>query len=160
MKINFIRVLLVTAIALVVATGAAPAKEKAQPTGKAPAKQSTVQKTRPAAKKKGAVKVAKALPRLLDLGSTKCIPCKMMTTVLDELAKDYGGKLKVEFIDVQKNPKMAQKYKVSSIPTQVFYDEKGREFFRHVGYYPKDEVLAAFKKHGIDLNKAKKPGQK
>lgn len=94
---------------------------------------------------------AKPLPRLLDLGANKCIPCKMMFPVLDQLKKDYEGKLTVEFIDVWKNPSAGEKYKVKMIPTQIFYDRKGKEVFRHQGYFPKEDIIAAFKKHGIKL---------
>jgi len=100
---------------------------------------------------------AKQLPKLLDLGATKCVPCKMMVPVLDELAKDYKGQLDVQFIDVWKDPDSAKKYKVQSIPTQIFFDAKGKEVFRHVGYFPKDDIVKAFKDHGIKLKEPAKP---
>ncbi|MCL6520395.1 MAG: thioredoxin family protein [Armatimonadetes bacterium] len=93
----------------------------------------------------------KHLPKLVDIGSEQCIPCKMMISVLDELSKEYKGKLEVVFIDLQKNPEAAEKFGVKLIPTQVFYDEKGKEFFRHTGFYPKEEIIARFKEHGIKL---------
>ena len=49
----------------------------------------------------------KGLPRLVDLGSTTCIPCKMMAPVLEEL-KEYAGGCEVEFIDVKENPRRRQ----------------------------------------------------
>lgn len=104
---------------------------------------------KPAAKKS----VKRALPRFLDLGATTCLPCKMMVPVLDSLAKDYKGKLKVEFIDVTKNPSAYKRYKVQTIPTQIIFDAKGKEVYRHVGYLPKEDALRAFKKHGIKLTK-------
>ncbi len=100
---------------------------------------------------------AKQLPKLLDLGATKCVPCKMMVPVLDELAKDYKGQLDVQFIDVWKDPDSAKKYKVQSIPTQIFFDAKGKEIFRHVGYFPKDDIVKAFKDNGIKLKEPAKP---
>lgn len=93
------------------------------------------------------------LPRIVDLGSTTCIPCKMMTPVLEDLSKTCKGKLAVEFINIVENPKVTEKYKVRVIPTQVLYDKNGHEFFRHVGFYPKEDILAKFKEHGIDLGK-------
>lgn len=93
----------------------------------------------------------KQLPRLLDLGATKCIPCKMMVPVLDELTKEYNGKLKVEFIDVWENRAAAEKYKVQSIPTQIFFDAKGKEVYRHTGFFSKEDILKTFKEHGIEL---------
>ncbi len=95
--------------------------------------------------------VGKKLPRLLDLGATGCIPCKMMVPVLDGLAKDYKGKLTVEFIDVWKNPSAAEKHKIQSIPTQIFYDANGKEFNRHVGFIPKEDIMKVFKDKGIKL---------
>lgn len=93
------------------------------------------------------------LPRLLELGSDKCTPCKMMKPILAELTREYKGKLKVDFIDVRKVPSAIQKYKVQRIPTQVFYDRKGKEFFRHEGFMPKDDILAKFKEQGIILRR-------
>ncbi|MHB9035773.1 MAG: thioredoxin family protein [Armatimonadota bacterium] len=116
-----------------------------------------------AATKKPAKPVVKQLPRLLDLGSDKCVPCKMMTPILEELAKDYKGQLKVDFIDVWKNEKAAEKYKIQSIPTQIFFDAKGKEFFRHVGFFAKEDILKTFEKNGIKLKKpapSKKPARK
>lgn len=92
---------------------------------------------------------AQPLPRLLDLGSRKCIPCKMMTPVLDQLSREYRGKLAVEFVDVNQNPGAADKYRIQSIPTQIFFDIKGREFYRHEGFFPKEDILAKFREKGI-----------
>jgi len=91
----------------------------------------------------------KRLPKLLDLGAKKCVPCKMMAPLLEELARDYQGRLDVEFIDVWENPGAAEQYGIQSIPTQIFYDADGKEFFRHVGFYPKEDILARFKEKGI-----------
>lgn len=93
------------------------------------------------------------LPRLVDLGATKCIPCKMMAPILEELAKEYKGKLKVEFIDVWENPGAGEKYGIRVIPTQIFFDRNGEEFFRHEGFYSKEDILRKFKDQGIDLGK-------
>jgi len=93
------------------------------------------------------------LPRLVDLGSTTCVPCKMMTPILDSLSKSYKGKLMVEFINVSESPKAAEEYNVRMIPTQVFFDKNGHEFFRHVGFYPKEDILAKFREHGINLDR-------
>lgn len=113
-----------------------------------------------AANNKNGKEPAKQLPKLLDLGATKCVPCKMMVPVLDELAKDYKGQLDVQFIDVWKDQSAAKKYKVQSIPTQIFFDAKGKEVFRHVGYYPKEDILKAFKDHGIKFKEPKKSPKK
>ena len=97
----------------------------------------------------------KALPKLLDLGAGKCIPCKMMTPILEEMKKDYSGTLAVEFIDVWKNPDAGKQYKIEVIPTQIFYDATGKELFRHIGFYAKADILAKWKELGVDLKTAK-----
>ncbi len=91
------------------------------------------------------------LPKLIDLGADKCIPCKMMKPILDGLKTDYAGKLDVEVIDVWKNPGEGNKYNINLIPTQIFYDPDGNEFLRHEGFMSKDDILDAFKKKGISL---------
>ena len=96
---------------------------------------------------------AKVLPRLVDLGAKTCIPCKMMAPILEELTEEYKGKLVVKFIDVWKNRGAAEQYGIRTIPTQIFYDRNGKEFFRHVGFFSKEEIIAAFKKQGINLEK-------
>ena len=83
------------------------------------------------------IEQAKALPRLVDLGADKCIPCKMMAPLLVELRSEYEGTLKVEFIDVWKNPEEAPKYGIKLIPTQIFFDASGKELFRHECFYSK-----------------------
>jgi thioredoxin 1 len=64
----------------------------------------------------------KALPRLVDLGAGKCIPCRMMAPILEELKKTYAGRMDVQFIDVWENPDAGTTYGIRVIPTQVFYD--------------------------------------
>lgn len=95
----------------------------------------------------------KQLPRLVDVGATQCIPCKMMAPVLDELEQEYTGILNVEFIDVWENPKAGEKYRVRGIPTQIFYGATGKELGRHLGYISKEDILAKFKALGILLVK-------
>jgi thioredoxin 1 len=95
----------------------------------------------------------KTLPRLVDLGAGKCIPCKLMAPILEELKKKYEGRLQVEFIDVWKNPDEAKKYKINIIPTQIFYDASGKELFRHEGFISKEDILGKWKELGIELEK-------
>lgn len=92
---------------------------------------------------------AVALPRLLDLGSTSCIPCKMMAPILEELKREMAGKLRVDFIDVWKDAEAGAKYGVESIPTQIIFDAQGKELFRHVGFYSKEDLLAKLKAVGV-----------
>ncbi|MBA7478202.1 hypothetical protein ES707_13623 [subsurface metagenome] len=94
-----------------------------------------------------------ALPRLVDLGASKCIPCKLMAPILEELKKEYAGRLEVEFIDVWENPDMAKKYGIKIIPTQIFFDASGKELFRHEGFMSKEDILGKWKELGVDLTK-------
>ena len=97
----------------------------------------------------------KALPKLLDLGAGKCIPCKMMAPILEEMKKEYAGTLEVEFIDVWKNPDAGKQYGIEVIPTQIFYDATGKELFRHIGFYAKADILAKWKELGVNLKTGK-----
>jgi len=95
------------------------------------------------------------LPRLVDLGAGKCIPCKMMAPVLEELKKEFAGRLTVDFIDVWVNPDAGKPFGIEVIPTQIFFDAEGRELFRHVGFFGKEDILAKWKELGVDLNGGK-----
>ena len=93
------------------------------------------------------------LPKLIDLGADKCIPCKMMKPVLDELRSEYKGILDVVFIDVWKDPAPGQKYGIRVIPTQIFLDPNDKELYRHEGFLSKEDILAKWKKFGFDLKR-------
>ena len=97
----------------------------------------------------------KEVPRLLDLGAGKCIPCKMMAPILEELKGEYAGVFEVEFIDVWTQPERAQRYGVETIPTQIFFDASGKEVFRHVGFFSKEEILAKWKDVGVEKTERK-----
>ena len=92
-----------------------------------------------------------ALPRLVDLGAGKCIPCKKMAPILEELKKEYAGRMEVEFIDVWKNPDAGKAYGVEMIPTQIFYDASGKELERHIGFMGKEDILAKWKVLGVEF---------
>ncbi len=91
------------------------------------------------------------LPRLVDLGADKCIPCKKMMPILEELKTTYADQFQVEFIDVWKNPTAGEQYEVKVIPTQIFYDAAGQERFRHTGFFSKEEILAKWRELGVEL---------
>lgn len=94
---------------------------------------------------------AASLPRLVDLGADKCIPCKMMAPILEDLKKTYAGKLDVEFIDVWRNPEPGRQYGIRVIPTQIFFLADGQEAYRHEGFFSKEDILAKWKELGVDL---------
>ena len=91
------------------------------------------------------------LPKLIDLGAGKCIPCKKMAPILEELKEQYAGVLEVEFIDVWRNPGAGDQYGIQLIPTQIFYDAGGKELFRHEGFFSKEDILAKWKELGVNL---------
>nr|WP_321260927.1 thioredoxin family protein [uncultured Pseudodesulfovibrio sp.] len=79
---------------------------------------------------------------MVDIGAHSCIPCKMMTPVIEELSKEYEGRVAIVFIDVWEHRAEAKKYGIKSIPTQIFYDVEGKEQFRHVGFFDKESIVA------------------
>jgi len=91
------------------------------------------------------------LPKLLDLGANKCIPCKAMAPILEGLKKEYAGKMYVEFIDVWQNEDAGKQYGVEMIPTQIFFDATGKELFRHTGFFGKEDILTKWKELGVDF---------
>ncbi len=86
---------------------------------------------------------------MVDLGATACIPCKMMAPIIEELASEYRGKAAIIFIDVWQNPDEAKKFKVSMIPTQIFFDRSGNEIYRHSGFLDKKTIMAQLAQMGI-----------
>ena len=95
------------------------------------------------------------LPRLLELGSVTCIPCKMMKPIIDELTTEYKGSMVVEFNDVWADESVGKKYSIESIPTQIFFDADGKELFRHEGFFSKESIMAKWKEFGIEFSEAK-----
>ena len=93
------------------------------------------------------IKTAKVT--FIELGSVNCIPCKMMQPVMKEIEKEYGDTVKVIFYDVwtKDGKKYGQIYKIKLIPTQIFMDENGKEFFRHQGYFKKEKIKDLIDKH-------------
>lgn len=131
------KLLIVAALAVAVAAAVA-LKQRKPPTEPGPA--AGVSTTNPA-----------RLPRLLDLGADKCIPCKAMAPILAELKTDYAGRFDVEFIDVWKNEGAGKQYGVELIPTQIFFDASGKELFRHTGFFGREDILAKWKEFGVDV---------
>lgn len=96
--------------------------------------------------------IAEQLPKLVDLGADKCIPCIQMAPILDTLKEDFSGRMEVEFIDVWKRKEEAAKYGVRMIPTQIFYAADGRELYRHMGFFGREDILAQWKKLGYTFD--------
>jgi thioredoxin 1 len=96
-------------------------------------------------------KTDKPLVTFVELGSVKCIPCRQMQPVMKAIEAKYGGQVKVLFYDVWKSDQRdyAEKYGIKLIPTQVFLDKEGKEFFRHEGFYPVTEIDTLLQKRGL-----------
>ncbi len=90
------------------------------------------------------------LVNLVDLGSDYCLPCKMMTPIMTKLEKDYKGKAAVVYVNIEKFPDQAKRFGIRVIPTQIFYDKKGKEVYRHEGFLSEKEIVAQFKKMGVN----------
>jgi thioredoxin 1 len=92
---------------------------------------------------------SKHIVTFIELGADRCIPCKAMQPIMKDIAETFADRVQVVFYDVWKDPEPGRKYGVQLIPTQVFVDQKGNEIFRHVGLFPKEEILELLKKHGV-----------
>jgi len=88
-------------------------------------------------------------PSLVDFGSKGCGPCDMMTPILATLSKKYEGKANVLFVQVAEEQILAARYGIQSIPVQVFFDKTGREVFRHVGFFPQEEIEKKLAEMGV-----------
>lgn len=86
---------------------------------------------------------------MLEVGSTGCVPCERMKPVMERLRRDYDGRLEVVFVDIRKEQNAARRLGVFAIPTQLFFDRKGKVFHRHLGFYGYEEITAVLKKAGL-----------
>lgn len=127
-----------TAVSVLAAIGIAAGTLHAQPG------------TDTAGTKPGAV-VTKGRVTFVELGSVKCVPCRQMQPVMKAIEAKYGDQVKVVFHDVwtDDGSPQAKAYRIRLIPTQVFLDEKGKEFFRHEGFYPEEEIHQLLRKRGL-----------
>lgn len=92
------------------------------------------------------------LVTFIELGSVNCVPCKMMQPVMKEIEEEFGDQVKVIFYDVwtEEGQPYGQKYGIRVIPTQVFLDKDGNEYYRHEGFFPKEEIIEILKMQGVE----------
>lgn len=88
----------------------------------------------------------------IELGSIRCIPCQQMQPVMKSIEEKYAGQVKVVFYDVwtEEGRPYADKYAIQVIPTQVFLDKNGKEFYRHQGFFPEEELIEILKTKGVN----------
>ena len=87
----------------------------------------------------------------IELGSVKCIPCQKMQVVMKSIETKYSDQVKVVFYDVwtPEGKPFADQYNIQLIPTQVFLDNNGQEYFRHEGYFPEEDVVKVLNEKGV-----------
>ncbi|MGC8964810.1 MAG: thioredoxin [Brevinematia bacterium] len=83
---------------------------------------------------------------LVDFWAEWCIPCKRVHPILEELDKEYNGKVKFFKVNVDENPELASKFKVVSIPTMIIF-KKGEPIDKVVGALPKNNIKSVIDKH-------------
>lgn len=98
----------------------------------------------------------KLLPRFVDIGTTTCVPCRVMLGVMEELEAEYADNLKIEFVNMKNDPQTAEKLGVRTIPTQVFFSPEGKELWRHIGVIRAKDVIAKWAELGYKIEPSKK----
>ena len=86
------------------------------------------------------------IPVLTDFWAEWCSPCKMVAPILDEIAEEYDGELKIAKLDVDENSHTARRYGVKSIPTLILFTH-GQPVERLVGAMPKEQLLSRIRPH-------------
>lgn len=89
------------------------------------------------------------LPRLVEIGGEKCIPCREMAPILELIKSEYSGRLEVETLDLAKVPLAQKIYAIRLIPTQVFLRGDGEEFWRNEGTLTREEIVAKLAEMGV-----------
>ncbi len=93
----------------------------------------------------------KYIVTFIELGSVRCIPCQQMQPIMKSIEQKYGKEVKVVFHDVwtEAGAPFAKQYNVEAIPTQIFLDKDGKEYFRHVGFFPEEELIKVLNQKGV-----------
>jgi thioredoxin 1 len=91
------------------------------------------------------------LVTFVELGSVSCVPCRMMQPILRDIENTYPGQVKVVFYDVwtEEGKPYVKKFGIRVIPTQIFLDARGAEYFRHEGFFPREKLIEVLRTKGV-----------
>jgi len=92
---------------------------------------------------------ASGRPSMVDFGADGCTPCERMKPILAALKEKYAGKADIVFVHARNEMVLSTRFRISSIPTQIFYDRDGKEVFRHTGYFSQREIEAKLREMGV-----------
>ncbi|MCF7832668.1 MAG: thioredoxin family protein [Candidatus Marinimicrobia bacterium] len=111
-------------------------------------------KTKEEPKKATVVTSTDKLPKMVDFWAPTCPPCRQMIPILHELEDEYAHAFKLVKIDTSKpeNREIAMENQIQYIPTQIFYDENGKQLFRHVGFFSKQQILDKWIELGYEMS--------
>ena len=93
--------------------------------------------------------LASGKPTVVDLGARTCISCKKMAPILEELAGTYRGRANVLFVDVREDSAAAKRFGIQMIPTQIYFDAKGKEIKRIIGAADRDDLIKGLTAAGL-----------
>ena len=79
------------------------------------------------------------IPVLVDFWAPRCVPCRVVSPIVDELANEYDGKIAFYKLNVDDNPKTASQFGVMSLPNLIIF-KNGKPFFNIIGQHPKNEL--------------------
>jgi len=86
------------------------------------------------------------VPVLIDFKADWCAPCKMMAPILKQVKQNFKDQIKIIKIDIDKNPDVAQKYTVRSVPTMILFKE-GKAVWRQSGVIQANQIIAVVNSH-------------
>lgn len=91
----------------------------------------------------------KNMVTMVDFGAPFCTPCKAMAPFLEKLEKEYKGRAAILILDVGTAPELCEKFDITEIPTQIFYNKQGKEVLRHTGFMNEKAIVEQLKKMGV-----------